>query len=304
MTWTSTSALMDVHVPGLEPTPPARAAEPPVEHGPGQMGGDDEQVQPAHRLAIGDDMDSVITEPDHTPDETSHTVSSASSTGGATDETTAHESDDTDADTPVTPPRPLASDDDCGLWPRTAFHVEGVSAQPAFRGVPAVIISQLRQIIIDEALREPDVDVASAHEFANRLSQGTLVLGFIISQLDTSVVVDPATRRAAELFRRRTPLADALMDRLDRLIQVNDTQVGLLHTVSHRVRGVHDTALAIEQATAYAIADRSENFLRGTHDPRNAPITHPEAIFVRDRVRQLTDAQQTVEKERAGRPLR
>jgi hypothetical protein len=67
---------------------------------------------------------------------------------------------------------------------------------------------------------------------------------------------------------------------------------------------VPQTGAVVEQALAYSIADRTENFLRGSHNLHDAPITHKEAIFLRDKNREETRKQLKLEREREGRPIR
>ncbi|WP_329127235.1 hypothetical protein [Streptomyces sp. NBC_01465] len=60
----------------------------------------------------------------------------------------------------------------------------------------------------------------------------------------------------------------------------------------------------VKQALAYSIADCTENFLRGSHNLHDAPITHTEAIHLRDMAREATRKQLKLEREREGRPIR
>lgn len=55
---------------------------------------------------------------------------------------------------------------------------------------------------------------------------------------------------------------------------------------------------------AYSIADRTSNFLRGSHNLRDAPLAHKDVLYVRDKAREATKKQQKLEREREGRPIR
>lgn len=59
----------------------------------------------------------------------------------------------------------------------------------------------------------------------------------------------------------------------------------------------------IEQAVAYFIVDRTENSLRGSHEIHDAPITHKDAVFIRDRAREATRKQRQIKKDRDGKPM-
>ncbi|MFD2794579.1 hypothetical protein ACFS27_13565 [Promicromonospora vindobonensis] len=194
--------------------------------------------------------------------------------------------------------------DDTEALPQSGFRLSGVKSQPHIKSLPDVIMSVLREQLRSAAVRELSVSDADAREFSRRLSQGTLVTAFLAAQLDLRITADAATQRAAELFRSRDPLLGSVAARLERLEQLENDQSNTLHRLGDELAMVRQTGATIEQAVAYSIADRTENFLRGSHNVHDAPITHKDALFVRDRVREATRKQERLEREREGRPIR
>lgn len=188
--------------------------------------------------------------------------------------------------------------------PQTGFRLSGVKSQPAVRALPEAVVGALREQLRSAAVRELGASDAAAREFAQRLSQASLVTAFLLAQLDLGLVVDAATRRAAQLFRSRDPLLGSVVARTEVLEHLAHAQGEQLRWLGEELAAVHRTSTVIEQALAYSIADRTENFLRGSHDIREAPITHKNAVFVRDRAREETRKQLKWEKERDGKPIR
>ena len=88
------------------------------------------------------------------------------------------------------------------------------------------------------------------------------------------------------------------------LEQLERERQGSMAVLREELGRVRETSASVEQAVAYSIADREMNFLRGSHDIRQAPITHRDAVFVRDRIREETKRQRKLEREREGRPIR
>jgi hypothetical protein len=194
--------------------------------------------------------------------------------------------------------------DDTAVLPQSGFRLGGAKSQPHIKSVPEPIMSALREELRSAAVRELAVSDTAAREFSDRLSQGTLVMAFLLAQLDLYLDVDPATGRAAELFRSRDPLLGSVAARLVDLERLETERTGLLHTLNNELVKVRQTSAVVEQAVAYFIADRTENFLRGTHDIRDAPITHKDAVFIRDKAREATEKLTRWERERDGRPIR
>jgi hypothetical protein len=188
--------------------------------------------------------------------------------------------------------------------PQTGFRLSGVKSQPAVRALPEAVVTALREQLRSAAVRELAVSDATAREFAERLSQAALVTAFLLAQLDLGLVADPATRRAAQLFRSRDPLLGSIAKRLEDMEQLERDRADGMARMREQLAEVKETGDAIEQAVAYSIADRTSNFLRGSHNVHDAPITHKDAIFVRDRVREATRRQTKLEREREGRPIR
>ncbi|MFD4945557.1 hypothetical protein ACFWNT_24255 [Streptomyces sp. NPDC058409] len=188
--------------------------------------------------------------------------------------------------------------------PQSGFRLSGVKSQPHIKALPESIMSVLREQLRAAAVRELGVSDSAAREFSRRLSQGTLVTAFLLAQLDLRIDADPATERAVELFRSRDPLLGSVVARLAGIEATERERDGLLHKLRDELAEVRQTSAVIEQALAYSIADRTENFLRGSHNIHDAPITHKEAIYLRDKAREATRKQTKLEREREGRPIR
>ncbi|MFJ2419234.1 hypothetical protein [Streptomyces brevispora] len=188
--------------------------------------------------------------------------------------------------------------------PQSGFRLVGVQSQPHIKALPESIMNALREHVRAAAVRELAVSDSAAREFSRRLSQGTLVTAFLLAQLDLHLDVDPATGRTVELFRSRDPLLGSVMARLVSIEAAERERDGLLRKLRDELGEVRQTAAVVEQALAYSIADRTENFLRGSHNLHDAPITHKEAIHLRDMAREATRKQSKLEREREGRPIR
>ncbi|MGW2984088.1 hypothetical protein [Streptomyces goshikiensis] len=188
--------------------------------------------------------------------------------------------------------------------PQSGFRLTGVQSQPHIKALPEIIMNALREQLRAAAVRELGVSDRAAREFSRRLSQGTLVTAFLLAQLDLHLDADPATERAVELFRSRDPLLGSVVARLANIEAAERERDGLLRKLRDELGEVRQTSAVVEQALAYSIADRTENFLRGSHNLRDAPITHKEAIYLRDMAREATKKQLKLELEREGRPIR
>ncbi|MFB7594658.1 hypothetical protein [Streptomyces sp. NPDC056160] len=188
--------------------------------------------------------------------------------------------------------------------PQSGFRLAGVQSQPHIKALPENIMNALREQLRAAAVRELGVSDSAAREFSQRLSQGTLVTAFLLAQLDLHLDADPATERAVELFRSRDPLLGSVVARLANIEAAERERDALLRKLRDELGEVRQTSAVIEQALAYSIADRTENFLRGSHNLHDAPITHKEAIYLRDKAREATRKQLRLERERDGRPIR
>ncbi|MEU9267295.1 hypothetical protein AB0E04_17845 [Streptomyces sp. NPDC048251] len=188
--------------------------------------------------------------------------------------------------------------------PQSGFRLAGVQSQPHIKALPESIMNALREQLRAAAVRELGVSDSAAREFSRRLSQGTLVTAFLLAQLDLHLDADPATERAVELFRSRDPLLGSVVARLANIEAAERERDGLLLKLRDELGEVRQTSAVVEQALAYSIADRTENFLRGSHNLHDAPITHKEAIHLRDMAREATRTQLKLEREREGRPIR
>jgi hypothetical protein len=193
---------------------------------------------------------------------------------------------------------------DSAALPQSGFRLVGVKSQPNIKSLPDSIISVLRELLRAAAVRELRVPDSAAREFVQRLSQGTLVTAFLLAQLDLRIDADPATKRAAELFRSRDPLLRSVAARLEALAAAERGQYVLLLQLQEELAEVRQAGAVVEQALAYSIADRTSNFLRGSHNLHDAPLAHRDALYVRDKAREATKKQQRLEREREGRPIR
>lgn len=188
--------------------------------------------------------------------------------------------------------------------PQSGFRLAGVQSQPHIKALPESIMNALREQLRAAAVRELGVSDCAAREFSRRLSQGTLVTAFLLAQLDLHLDADPATERAVELFRSSDPLLSSVVARLANIEAAERERDGLLRKLRDELGEVRQTSAVVEQALAYSIADRTENFLRGSHNLHDAPITHKEAIHLRNMAREATRKQLKLEREREGRPIR
>ncbi|MEW1548460.1 hypothetical protein [Streptomyces tsukubensis] len=188
--------------------------------------------------------------------------------------------------------------------PQSGFRLVGVQSQPHIKALPESIMNALREQLRAAAVRELGVNDSAARDFSRRLGQGTLVTAFLLAQLDLHLDADPATERAVELFRSRDPLLGSVVARLANIEGAERERDGLLRKLRDELGEVRQTTAVVEQALAYSVADRTENFLRGSHNLHDAPITHEEAIHFRDMAREATRKQSKLEREREGRPIR
>lgn len=188
--------------------------------------------------------------------------------------------------------------------PESGFRVEGPQSQPLVRNLPRQVVEAMRTQLRTAAVRERGASDSAAEAFSQRLSQGALVTAFLLAQLDVRIDTDPATQAAAELFRSQDPLLGSVASRMDSLEQLERSSAAQLEKLDKAVTDLQRTNAAIEQAIAYSIADRTENFLRGSHDIHEAPITHKDAIYIRDKVREETQKRSQFERDQHGRPIR
>ncbi|QNE18163.1 hypothetical protein F1D05_09995 [Kribbella qitaiheensis] len=189
-------------------------------------------------------------------------------------------------------------------FPDSGFRIPGLQSQPLVRNLPRPLVDVLRAQLRAAAVRERGAGEGTAEAFSRRLSQGALVTAFLVAQLDVRLDTDPATQTAVELFRSQDPLLGSIAGRMDALEQRErdrGAQLERLHTLA---AAIQETSAVIEQSVAYSIADRTENFLRGSHDIRDTPITHKDAIYIRDRAREETQKRSRFEHDQDGRPIR
>lgn len=132
----------------------------------------------------------------------------------------------------------------------------------------------------------------------------SLVTAFLLAHLDLGVDVDPATSRAATLFRSRDPLLGRVAERLDDLEVFERERRAELGRVHEDLKQVRATSAVLEQVLSYSVADRAENLGRGTSGVADLDLTHRSAIRLRDAAREATTRQQRTERARDGRPIR
>ena len=186
----------------------------------------------------------------------------------------------------------------------TPLSIAGDPKRPAFKYLPEVFSEKLRSQLVSAAVRELGVEEKQAESFAHDMSAAALVVAFLMAGLDVGLAVDPATQKAAELFRSRDPLLGSVATRMDGYEEREKRREKDLAKIMELLRETAATAGNVEQAVSYQIADRSRNFLAGARDLREAPITDKDAIAVRDRVREQVGKNTAIEKRRDGRPIR
>lgn len=197
-----------------------------------------------------------------------------------------------------------AGSSNAGALPESGFRIPGMESQPMVRNLPRPLVDALRAQLRAAAVRERGVSDGAAESFSRRLSQGALVTAFLLAQLDVRMGTDPATQAAAELFRSQDPLLGSVVGRMDALEQLERDRAAQLERLHKIIAAVQETSAVIEQSVAYSIADRTENFLRGSHNIHDAPITHKDAIYIRDKAREETQKRGKFERDRDGRPIR
>ncbi|MFB6724870.1 hypothetical protein ACFCV3_32135 [Kribbella sp. NPDC056345] len=188
--------------------------------------------------------------------------------------------------------------------PESGFRIIGLASQPMVRNLPRLLVDALRLQLRSAAVRERGVSDKVAEAFSRRLSQGALVTAFLLAQLDVRMETDPATQAAVALFRSQDPLLGSIAGRLDALEQLEHERTTQLERLHAMTTAIQRTSAVIEQSVAYSIADRTVNFLRGSHNIHDAPITHQDAIYIRDRARDETRKRSKFEDDRDGRPIR
>lgn len=189
-------------------------------------------------------------------------------------------------------------------FPDSGFRIPGLQSQPVIRNLPRPLVDALRAQLRAAAVRELGASDGAAEAFSRRLSQGALVTAFLLAQLDVRLDTDPATRAAAGLFRSQDPLLGSVAGRMDALEQRERDRGAQLDSLHKIAAAIQETSAVIEQSVAYSIADRTENFLRGSHDIRDTPIAHKDAIYIRDRAREETQKRRRFERDQDGRPIR
>lgn len=200
--------------------------------------------------------------------------------------------------------RRVSRSGDAADLPRTGFKVIETSAQPHVRNLPESLVGRLREQLTSVIVRELGVDHADAEAFSLRLSQGSLVTAFLMAQLDVPVEVDPATARAAALFRQRDSLLGSVVERLEHLETIGEQQKQALQRVRQEVQAAGQTSAVVEHGVAYLLADRVENLGHGVNSAADMDLGHRSALVARDRAREETGTQQRLARERAGRPIR
>jgi hypothetical protein len=194
-----------------------------------------------------------------------------------------------------------SSDDvDAAGIPRMGFSLLGAGSQPNIKALPEVVVEALRTQVIS-VLVDQGVAEAAARTSVKQMGQNTLVMAFLIAQLDVHVDVDAKTATVAALFRHKNPLLGALMERMTALELTSQRQLNETAKATKEIAAVKQTSAVLEQAVAYSIADRTENLARGLRHVDDLDLTHTSALRARDRVREETKKQQRTERDREGR---
>lgn len=188
--------------------------------------------------------------------------------------------------------------------PESGFRAYGTDRQLAVRGLPEQVVLRLRAQLRTTAVRELDVEEDEARRFADRLGQASLVMAFLLAQLDLHLDLDPATDTATRLFRSHDPLMGQMVRRMEGLERSERDQTAELDRLQERMREMAALVGAIEHGLAYSIADRTENLARGVAAVGDARLDHRSAVLARDAVREAAARTHRVEAERAGRPIR
>lgn len=193
--------------------------------------------------------------------------------------------------------------DDVNL-PRSGFRVGHESTQPNIKNVPDVLVDKMRTQLHAIVVRELGVSEVEAKGFCDRLSQGALTIAFLMAHLDVGLEVDPATDRAAVLFRRHDSLLGSVAQRVDHLQESSAMQHDLLVRTLEALRESHRTQAALEQGLAWLLAEKVEHLGKGVSAAVNLPLSHKSALDARDKLRDATGKQLRLERERDGRPIR
>lgn len=191
-----------------------------------------------------------------------------------------------------------------GALPASGFKLISASSQPIVRALPDQAITGLREQLRATAVRQLGVSDEAARSFSERISQAGLVVAFLLAHLDLGLEVDPATARAAELFRSHDPLLGRMATRLDELARLDSRQEAELDGIRQEMRAVRSTMAVLEQVMSYQVADRAENLGRGTAGVGDLDLSHRSALRLRDMAREETQKQQRRERDRDGRPIR
>lgn len=191
-------------------------------------------------------------------------------------------------------------DVDAAGIPRRGFNLLGAGSQPNIKALPEVVVDALRaqvvSILVDQGVAE-----AAAKTSVKQMGQNTLVMAFLIAQLDVRVDVDAKTATVAALFRHKNPLLGALMERMTALELTAQRQLNETAKAAKEIATVKQTSAVLEQAAAYSIADRTENLARGLKHVDDIDLVHASALRARDRLREETKKQLRIEREREGR---
>ncbi|MFC4048305.1 hypothetical protein ACFOY4_01305 [Actinomadura syzygii] len=188
--------------------------------------------------------------------------------------------------------------------PNTGFSLPSTAKQPYIRNVPQALTGVLRERLRSAAVREKGVSDAAAQAFCRSLGQTALVTAFLMAQLDVRIDTDASTATAAELFRSQNPLLGSVVARMDELERHEHDQATQLEKLIDDVAAIKQTGQVLEQGLAYAIADKTENLVRGAHNVGVVDPTHRSAMVVRDKIREATASRMRLERERDGRPIR
>lgn len=197
-----------------------------------------------------------------------------------------------------------AGSDEGGSLPRSGFRVLSDQAQPIFKNVPDVLVTQMRSQLEAIIVRELGLSEGEAKLFCERLSQGALTTAFLMAHLDVRVDVDPATERAAVLFRRHDSLLGTVAQRVERLQESATIQRDLLSKAVDALRETRRADAVLEQGVSWLLAERVEHLGKSISSAANLPLGHKSAVEARDKLRDATAKLERLEREREGRAHR
>lgn len=192
-----------------------------------------------------------------------------------------------------------------GQLPQTGFFVQQAGGRPRVVNFPKEFLAALNHRLITAAQQEHDVSAEDAQEFVDQLSQDAKVIAFVAAMLELPVAADAATVCAWELFRSGDPSTGRISKRLDQLTEVLLQEKDAMQRAQQQLQGLQATSAVVEQLQAYSIAATYGKLWSNIGDyVHDAPLTHRDAVALRNRARDLVAEQRREERRSEGRPIR